>query len=215
MRNKKFVILAGAITALFVNFALARTLEGGITGATIERTVVTIRSDGSSIHTALETWEISRTGARRVIRRDAVTRLVTFEMVADPSRGGVYYVHRKSNFAEKASTYSLLSQLVTADKFLQDPSFVREEDILGYHAYLVSLKDEAGRKTADLWFVPEFGNFPFKWITYQEDGSKVVIEPTKVTLGEPDPAALRIGSEFTIKEADQSTLLREHRSDQQ
>lgn len=99
MKQKRFIIAAvfGVIAALFVSYTFAQMENTRFTGATIEMRVVTVKSsDEKPTQTATETWYISESGARRQVRHDEATGKVLFEMMADPVRGAVYYVHRKS-----------------------------------------------------------------------------------------------------------------------
>jgi hypothetical protein len=184
------------VVAVAYGYALQAIAPSRLKGATIESRIYEVKPDGTLVEGGTQTSYISQTGSWRKIQKD-VSGEVSQVLVADALRGGVFSVSPTE--ASKLALFTPKEPL-SEDVFRASQQFAGEVTILGYKGFVQRLIDD-GRIVKEITSVPVLGILPIREVTYLDDGSKRIIEPLSIVLGEPPTDLVHLPSGIPVREA--------------
>lgn len=208
--RRVIVLIAATVMGCLTLFAWAQQdAKPKLKGVTIiQRAYERNLETGQITELGTRTSFISSQGAWRTIKKN-LNGEVTQDLVADVARGGVYSVadYQGQSTASKLAEFRPQRQgLMSAGEYRKHVQFVREEEVLGYTAFVKRIKDETGQPDADIWYVPEFDVLPVKLVYYRGDHLKIY-EPISITVGEPEAAHFLIPNSKRIIDTIDPALL--------
>lgn len=155
---------------------------------TLKSTITHFLEDGKQIVERKTTYSFSDGSWRTIITGEEG---VANEHFFKAGRGFFVVNHKKKVLKQSTMLAQVASpepaSLETAEELRANPQFVKTEEILGFTAYLIRVKDEnTGLPVNDLYHVVELGNVPIKTVEYSEGKPILIQEPIEVTFGKMD-----------------------------
>lgn len=150
-------------------------------------------SDGRVIPNYTETRYVSSAGDWRAVRHYSDGRR-SEEAFGEVGRG--VYVKRgeKLHFI---SEFTAPPTLLSEQKLRASPTYLRADRVLGYEAIVVSPGNS--KSCSEFYRVPAFGGLTIKTVMcLDETGSKMVLEPISLVLGEPDASSLETPKKLPV-----------------
>lgn len=138
----------------------------------------------------------SSTGEWRVVHKFAGEEVATIYR-----RGsGVYKSSSRTMRMLRDMDHAPGCPIRTREELRADPKFTRTEEVLGFTAYVLRDSPTENIVRSEHYFVPELGGgTPVKQVRSFKHGAKVVIEPVRVQLGEPEPSDIT-GPDYLVVE---------------
>ncbi|MDQ3474272.1 MAG: hypothetical protein M3447_11100 [Acidobacteriota bacterium] len=150
-------------------------------------------SDGRVIPNYTETRYVSSTGNWRAIRQYFDGRR-SDESFGEVGRGVYLKRGEKLHFI---SEFTAPPALLSEQKLRASSSFLRADRVLGYTAIVVSPANS--KSCSEFYRVPSLGGLTIKTVMcLDETGSKMVLEPVSLVLGEPDASLLQTPTELPV-----------------
>ncbi|HYY56108.1 MAG TPA: hypothetical protein VE842_02195 [Pyrinomonadaceae bacterium] len=195
------ITIAVILAAVSCAYALQTQRPNKIKGVTVTSRRYEQKPDGTIVERGMQTTYISARGSWRTVKT-APNGNIEQLLVADPVRGGVFSIDtnkreaaRLAGFTPKESSY------FDADGYRNNPQFAGEETLLGFKGFIQRVTTPEGKVESELTFIPEFDTLPVKEVHYLADGSKRIVEPVSISVGEPTPSHFQLPSDFQTRDA--------------
>jgi len=195
MAKRKW-FFAGVLVTLFVAGIVAGSKF--IHASRLNRPAYTLTSqamqydpDGTARSLYTETVYMSSGGNWHSIKTYATgAKLETFATVGQ----GVFNRRNNDDKLNFLSTYESPRPILDANGFQASANFLRVETVMGYPAFV--MKADNGPQV-EFYCAPVIGGANIK-IVHRDATKTVVIEPTNLTFGEPDPSLIPMPSGLSI-----------------
>lgn len=193
MRRKVPTLLASVFVATLI---CADAMGQQYPSFTLETRYTEYDHKGEIFRASTFTRYQSSTGEWRVVHKFAGEDVATIYR-----RGsGVYKSSSRTMRMLRDMEHAPGCPIRTKEELRADPKFSRTEEVLGFTAYVLSERPTEHVLRSDHYFIPELGGgTPVKQVTSLKYGAKVVIEPVRLKLGEPDRADIA-GPDYLVIE---------------
>lgn len=150
-------------------------------------------SDGKATPNYTETRYVSSTGNWRGVRQYFDGRR-SDESFGEVGRG-VYL--RRGDKLHFISEFTAPPALLDEQKLRSSPAYLRADKVLGYEAIVVTSGNL--KSCSEFYRVPALGGLTIKTVMcLDESGSKMVLEPVSLVLGEPAAPLLKTPTELPV-----------------
>lgn len=194
------VFTAGVVTFSLALYSKAKPKQS-VQGFTLYSTMTTTPKDGQPVKTGTRVRYQRSDGTFKQVTTyynpDGAVRK-TDVLFGEPNHG-VFAVDEKAKTTEFISGLKPSSIIISEDDLLKNHhNIVREDSILGYRVMVARLNDDGNGSYLELYHAPALMGFQIKTVDVNTAGYKLVIEPTKIVLGDPSNADLSASSNYPI-----------------
>jgi hypothetical protein len=202
------IAIAVILSAVICAYALQTRRPNKIKGVTITSRRYEQKIDGTIIERGTQTTYISALGSWRTVKTAPDGKIEQL-LVADAVRGGIFSIDTNKHEAARLAVFTPKeSSYFDAEGYRNDPQFAGEETLLGFKGFIQRLTTPEGKVESELTFIPEFDTLPVKEVHYLDDGSKRIVEPVSINVGEPTPNHFQLPPDIPTKDA----LLDQHKN---
>lgn len=199
-KSSLLITIAVILAAVICAYALQTKASNKIKGVTIVSRRYEQKTDGTIIERGMQTTYISTRGSWRTVRT-APNGKIEQLLVADAARGGIFNIDTNKHEAARLAVFTPKEvSYFDAEGYRNNPQFAGEETLLGFKGFTQRIATPEGRVESELTFIPEFDTLPVKEVHYLEDGSKLIVKPVSISVGEPPPNHFQLPSDFPTKD---------------
>lgn len=201
LRLVSFSVFLVGVISLAVGYYPKAKAPQGPQGFTLYSTMFTTAKDGEPVKTGSRV-RYQRSDGRfkqetTYYNADGTVRKVDV-LFGQPNRG-VFTIDETRKTSEFVSPLKPSSIIISEENLRKDHhNILREEAFIGYRVLVSRLNDDGNGSYTELYHAPALMGFPIKTVNVNSGGYKLVIEPTKIVLGDPPEADLNDARKYPV-----------------